>query len=268
MPSPGDQWCSAGVPNGGVGPNIVLGLTDMLLLLADAPLAITFLVEQLGLIPLITADFCSVGAVYPGDPVASDATDILDPGKSGAVIDKYVGLVKYYAWPHYCTCTTFVPPYSSQPTPPSWPSDTTTPTSLCSPADLTRQLSAIQSLEQSLYTLVSLIAMRVGAMAYVLGDAHTVTGEGELSVSSIIGVLVDGLTFAPGTGQIEGDPLRIYTDGFIAFGNSSGWESRFTWKHVPQIFLGATPFTSRVGYTCGMATSVRITELIPSPLSP
>lgn len=268
MPSPGDQWCSSGHVNATTPANLVLGVADFLALLADAPLAVTFILEQLTLVPLISSEFCGVGAVYPGDPVAQDLTDILNPLTAGSIIDKYKGLILYYAWPVYCVCDTLVPPNTGQPAPPAWPTDTQTPTNLCSPVDMTNQLNAIQALENTLYTLLSLVAMRVGALPFSLGDQHTVSGEGEISVSSIIGVLVDGLTFAPGTGQDTADPVRVYTDGWIAFGNSSGWEARFTWKHTPQIFLGATPFTSKIGFTCGMGTSVKITELLPSPSSP
>lgn len=267
MPSPGDQWCSAGHANGGVSPNLVLGVSDFLLVLADAPLAFTFLVEQLGLLPLITADFCATGAVYPGDPLASDITDVLDPAKSAGILDKYIGLIKYNAWSLYCTCDTLVPPFSVQPTPPSFPSGTTPPSALCSPVDLTHQLAAIQQLEQRLYTLISLIAMRTGAMSYTLADVHSVSGKGELSVFGDIGVLVDSLTFAPGTGFDASDPARIYQSGWITFGNSDGWEPRKPIWHDPQIFLGLTPGFTKIGFDCGMATSVRITELVPSPSS-
>jgi hypothetical protein len=115
-----------------------------------------------------------------------------------------------------------------------------------------------------LYQLVSLIAMATGAMSYTLGPSHTISGVGELSVSGIIGIIVDGLTFAPGTGFDTSDPARIFDLGFVAFGNSNGWEARRPVWHAPQIYLGATPGISRIGYNCGMATSVEITELVPA----
>jgi hypothetical protein len=264
MPSPGDQWCSSGHKIPATPVNVVLGVADFLLLLADAPVAVLFLVEQLTLIPLITTEFCSVGAVYPGDPLASDVTDVLNPSLRGAILDKYVALIKYYAWPQYCVCDTLVPPNVSRPAPPPWPGATATPTNLCSPLDLTNQLNAIQQLEQNLWQLVSLIAMRVGAMSYQLADVHTVGGTGEMSVAGDIGVLVDGLTFAPGVGYDTSDPPRIYDLGWITFGNSNGWEPRRPIWHAPQIFLGLTPGFTKIGFNCGMATSVRITELVPS----
>lgn len=267
MPSPGDQWCSAGHKIPTAPPNVVLSIADLLLSLADAPLAVLNLVAGLQLIPLITDEYCSVGAVYPGDPTSDDFTAILNPATAGAVIDKYIGLAKYYAWPQYCVCDTFVSPYTAQPAPPAWPTGTYTPTNLCSPVDLSQQLNGLLQQLANLWTLVSLIAMRTGAMSYVLGDAHTVSDEGELSVSGILGVLVDGLTFAPGTGFDEADPARIYDIGWIALGNSDGWQARQPIWHAPQFFLGATPGISRIGFTCGMATSVRITELLPSPSS-
>lgn len=267
MPTAGDQWCSSGHQSSGVAPNIVLGVADFLLLLADAPVAVTFLVEQLTLLPLITAEFCSVGAVYPGDPLASDATDFLDPGKHGAIVDKYIGLIKYYAWPQYCVCDTLVPPNVDRPAPPAWPTGTYTPTNLCSPLDISNQLNAIQGQITSLWMLISLIAMRTGAMSYVLADVHSVTGEGILTVEGVIGVIVNDLTFQPGTGQDEAEPPRIYTDGWIAFGNSHGWEPRRPIWHVPQVFLGATPNIIEIAYTLGNATSATITELVPSPTS-
>jgi len=264
MPSAGDQWCSAGHKLPVAPVNLVLGVTDFLLFLADAPAAVLFLVQQLTLIPIITTEFCSVGAVYPGDPLATDVTDVLDPSRRGAILDKYIGIIKYYAWPHYCVCDTLVPPNTGQPAPPPWPSGTSTPTNLCSPADLTNQLNAIQQLEQNLWALVSLIAMRVGAMSYQLSTQHTVSGTGELSVAGDIGVLVDGLTFAPGVGYDTSDPARIYHNGWITFGNSDGWEPRRPIWHDPQIFLGLTPGFVKIGFDCGMATSVQITELVPS----
>lgn len=267
MPTAGDQWCSSGHQAPTAPANIALGVTDFLLLLADAPLAVTFLIEQLTLLPLITSEFCSVGAVYPGDPLASDVTDFLNPATHGAIWDKYIGLIKYYAWPAYCVCDTFNPPYVSRPAPPTWPTGTYTPSALCSPADLTNQLASITGQLTSLWLLVSLIAMRVGAMSYVLSDVHSVTGRGELSVSQIIGVLVTGVTYQPGTGYDISDPSRIYTEGFITFGNSGGFEARRPIWHTPQIFLGMTPNFTKVAFDCGNATSMTITELLPSPSS-
>jgi len=268
MPSAGDQWCSSGSKLPLAPVNVVLGLTDFLLFLADAPAAILFLVQQLTLIPIITTEFCSVGAVYPGDPLASDITDVLDPTKRDAILAKYIGIIKYYAWPYYCQCTTFVPPNVVQPPPPVWPTGTSTPSNLCSPTDLTNQLNAIQQLEQSIYALVSLIAMRTGAMSYMLSTQHTVSGKGEMSVAGDIGVIVNGLTFAPGTGFDTSDPARIYNIGWITFGNSDGWEPRRAIWHDPQIFLGLTPGFVKIGYDCGMATSVQITELVPTLTGP
>jgi hypothetical protein len=267
VPAAGDQWCSSGhkIPTSPV--NVVLGVADFLLLLAGAPESIGFLVSGLTLIPLVTTEFCAVGAVYPGDPLASDLTDALNPALAGTIADKYIGLIKYYAWPQYCVCDTLVPPNTGRPAPPPWPGSTQMPSALCSPVDLTRQLTAIQQLEQSLYGLVSLIAMRTGAMTYTLDQVHSVTGTGELVVSGDIGVLVTGLTFAPGTGFDTSDPARIYDIGWITFGNSNGWEPRRPIWHAPQLFLGMTPNFTKVGYNCGMATSVQITELIPSPSS-
>jgi hypothetical protein len=267
VPAAGDQWCSSGhkLPLAPV--NIVLGVADFLLFLADAPMAFQFLLGQLTLIPIITTEFCATGAVYPGSPLASDVTDILDPAKAGAIIDKYIGLIKYAAWPAYCTCDILVPPNTGQPARPVFPTGTYTPTNLCSPVDLTAQLNAIQLLEQNLYGLVSLIAMRVGAMTYTLDTAHTVSGTGELTVSGDIGVLVDSVTFLPGVGYDTSDPSRIYQKGWITFGNSNGWEPRRPIWHDPQIFLGMTTNFTKIAYDCGFATSVQITELIPSPNS-
>jgi len=268
MPSAGDQWCSAGHAQPGVAPNLVLGVADFLLLLADAPLAVLNLVGMLGFIPLATHDFCLTGAVYPGDPVDSDFTDVLDPSKTQTVLAKYLGLLLYYAWPHYCVCDTLTPPFVARPAPPSWQTGSDSPTNLCSPADFASQFNALQNQLASIYSLVSLIAMATGAMSYQLGPSHTVSGNGELSVSGVIGVIVTGLTFAPGTGFDTDDPARIYDIGFIAFGNSNGWEARKPVWHAPQIYLGATPGISRIGYSSGMATSVEITELLPALSSP
>lgn len=243
---------------------MVLGVADFLLLLADAPLAVLNLVGMLGFIPLVTHDFCATGAVYPGDPVDSDFTDVLDPSKTQTVLSKYVALIEYYAWPHYCVCDTLVPPNTGQPAPPSWPSTPPTPTNLCSPVDLASQFNALQNQLASLYQLVSLVAMGTGSMPYMLGPSHSVSGTGELSVAAIIGLVVTGLTYAPGTGFDNSDPARLYDIGWITFGNSDGWKPRVPIWHTPQFFLGATPGITKVGYDCGMATSVEIVELVPA----
>lgn len=268
MPSPGDQWCSSGHQDTGIATNIVLGVTEFALFLTDAPLAVLNLVGMLGQIPLVTADFCAVGAVYPGDPVDSDFTDVLDPSKTQGILSKYLGLLLYYAWPHYCACDTLVPPNTHQPDPPAWQSNPPTIGNYCSPVDMVSQLQALQGQLQSIYQLVSLIAMATGAMSYQLSTVHTVTGIGELVVDSIIGAIVTGISFAPGVGFDDSDPARIYDIGWIAFGNSDGWDARRPVWHVPQVYLGETPRISKIGYNCGMATSVTITELVPSLTSP
>lgn len=265
MPSPGDQWCNSGHPNGGTAANIVLDATAVALTLAGAPEAILFLVGQLTLLPLITSEFCATGAVYPGDPLASDLTDMQDPSKWGAIRDKYIGLVLYYAWPQYCTCDVFTPPDVSRPPPPPWPTGLAMPPAVCTPFDITSQFNALNGQLAALWTLVSLIAMRTGALPYVHGPSHVVSGDGSISVLDDIGVLVSAATFAPGTGEDEGDPIRLYPDTWLTFGNSDGWEPRMPLLHLGQIFLGLTPGFSTLGYSCGRATSLTIVELLPSP---
>lgn len=77
-------------------------------------------------------------------------------------------------------------------------------------------------------------------------------------------MICHALSYAPGVGYEVTDPPRFYDAGWIAFGDANGWYARQANIHDPQFHVQAPVDVTKVGFSCGMVTSMEITELIPA----
>jgi hypothetical protein len=264
MPSPGDQWCSSGSPNVGAAVLAIIDATAILPPPFDVPGLFSLILSAVGVVSLATSDLCADPPRYPEDPSLQDIVDWSIWTNQPRLIQKYTQLAIYYAWPLYCTCNTYVPPAAVYPPPPVFPTTGPPLPTQSNPLDITCSFSALQSRLNGILALLNLIAARVGPQSYTLGNTHTVSGDGELSVSGIVGVICHALSYAPGVGYEVTDPPRFYDAGWIAFGDANGWYARQANIHDPQFHVQAPVDVTKVGFSCGMVTSMEITELIPA----
>lgn len=263
MPAAGDQVCTSGTPNVGAAAFAIIDATAALPFPADIPGIFSLILTAVGVISLVTSDLCANPPRYPGDPSMQDVIDFGNNVNHDAIVAKYRQLLIYYAWPLYCNCTSLVPPNIVFPPPPPFPTGTPALPTQSNPLDITCSISALESRLNGILALLSLIAARVGPQSYTLAASHTVSGAGELSVSGIVGVICHALSYAPGVGYDASDPTRFYDAGWITFGDDNAWYPRQQNIHDPQFHVSAPTGTTRVGYSCGMVTSMEITELIP-----
>jgi hypothetical protein len=181
-------------------------------------------------------------------------------------LQKYTQLLIYFAWPQFCTCSTFVSPYVAYPAPPTLPANPPSLPSQSTPLDVTCSFSDLYNKLNAMQGLLRLILATVGPHTYMLGNTHTVSGKGELTVSGIMGVITHPLSYAPGVGYELDDPPRYFETGWMAFGDSNGWYEHRRMLHDPQFHIGIPTGVTKLGYTCELVTSLEITELIPSVL--
>ena len=263
MPAEGDQWCSAGTPNVGAAAQIVLDFAFLVIPGLDIPAAFELITSAIGVTVFATSALCSDPPRYPGDPTFQDLIDWGNNQHHDAIRAKYLQLLIYYAWPSFCTCTTFVSPITVYPPPPVFPGSPPALPSQSTPLDLTCNLSDVSSKLNAILGLLNLILATVGPQSYTIGASHTVTGTGELSISGLVGVLTHAISYAPGVGYNINDPVRYFDTGYVAFGDANGWYRHRPIIHDPQFHLVDTSGMTRVGYDAGMATSLEITELLP-----
>jgi len=265
MPSAGDQICTSGTVNPGVAASIILDFAALAIPGVDIPAAFGIIFDALGIFTYTTSALCSNPPRYPGDPSFQDLIDwYTNPLSQPALALKYQQWALYQLYPIYCTCSTFVSPITSYPPGPSMPTGTPPLPSQNTPPDLTCSLSEVSNKLNSIIALLRLLLATVGPQTYSLGTSHTVSGEGEISVSGVVGCITHPLSYAPGVGYEVSDPTRYFDVGSIAFGDSNAWYERRLNIHDPQFHTGAPTGTTRIGFTCGLVTSMEITELLPA----
>jgi hypothetical protein len=267
MPSAGDQICSSGHVNPLFGASLVIDFASLVIPFLDIPALFSLIYDAIGVVVLDSTSLCTNPPRYPGDPSLQDVVDFTtDPTAAATIREKYLQLGLYSAFGYYCICDTFTPPNVVVAPPPPFPTSTPPIPSKNTPPDLTCNLSGIANKLNGIYALLNLILATVGPQSYSLGTSHTVSGEGEFSVSGIVGCITHPLSYAPGTGYLTGDPTRFFDTGTIAFGDSNGWYPRNPNLHDPQFHVHAPTGTTRIGFTCGRVTSMEITELLPQVL--
>jgi hypothetical protein len=125
----------------------------------------------------------------------------------------------------------------------------------------------LTQLIMSLIGQVQLIQRQAVPFAYVYGTNHTgLSGNGELTVTGLIGASVDVTTLPSSYGQVDGTPVELFDLGFITFGTTDGWQKSIRIDHDGSLMLppAAGAFT-RLGYTLSPGVVVAIRELVREP---
>lgn len=113
-----------------------------------------------------------------------------------------------------------------------------------------------------IWEYVQLIQRQHVPFAYLQGTEHTgLTGNGELAVSGLIGVVVDVTAFPLGMGEADGQPARLFDAGWVTPGTADGWEPSVRITHdAMYVRLGGE--ITKIGYTIPAGFAVTIRELV------
>ena len=131
----------------------------------------------------------------------------------------------------------------------------------CCPPDA----SMLQLLNQINQT-VTLVQRQIAPFSYVAGTVHAgLSGNGQFSVTGILGLAVHVTTLPSRVGADSGDPNTIFEVGWINTGTSDGWGPRQFISSNPFILRPISGDTTLVGYSIPADVVVSITELIRSP---
>jgi hypothetical protein len=135
--------------------------------------------------------------------------------------------------------------------------------SLAQPLGLTDVSGGLQELRE----LVTLIQRQEVPFGFVDGTPHPgLTGEGQLTVSGLLGIRVDLTTIPAYVGRIDGTPTVYFDVGYVALGTTTGFQRRDIIRHDPQfIWSGEAGLFTRVGYTFPPGVVATITELLREP---
>jgi len=112
--------------------------------------------------------------------------------------------------------------------------------------------------------MVTLIQRQQVPFAYVYGSNHTaLSGDGELSVSGLLGVSVDVTTLPASYGVADGTPETHFGLGYINLGTDDGWTSARSIDHDGTLLLpSAAGVFTRIGYSLSAGVVVDIRELV------
>jgi len=181
-------------------------------------------------------------------------------------------------WPYFCECSP-APPGGVPPIPPgppgppqpiNWPPTPTLDcddTSLCT---LVHQLmQSVASLQQTViqdYQVDTLVQRQGVPFGYIVSTAHTgLTGNGELVVADLIGILVQA-TDVPGWVGLEvGTPDELWVIGRISFGTADGYGPKVIVSHNPEILMPIDGAITRIGYSLTAGVVANIVELVREP---
>lgn|GEM_PF-2685651 len=129
----------------------------------------------------------------------------------------------------------------------------------CCPPDPT----ILQRLD-ALFTLVTLMQRQSVPFAYRRGTPHPgITGNGEITVSGLIGCIVTLTTIPSNVGLQDGDPLVYWEAGWINWGHTDGFTKREFISASPQTsFPSPAGQYTRIGYSLQPGVVATITELV------
>lgn len=115
--------------------------------------------------------------------------------------------------------------------------------------------------------LVTLIQRQAVPFALVGSTSHTgLTGQGELSVQGLIGVLVTLTTVPSSYGLVDGHPDIRFDVGWITWGDSLGWRPTETLRASPHLSMPyAIGGATKLGYSFAPGVVATIRELVREP---
>jgi len=123
------------------------------------------------------------------------------------------------------------------------------------------------ALLQSVKAAVDLIQKQSTPFAYVPGATHTgLSGDGEISVSGLLGMQAEVTTLPDSVGREDGSPIKLFDVGYITFGSGDGWEdSRRLDKSLRLVFPPYGGLYTKIGYSLRPGVVISITELEREP---
>jgi hypothetical protein len=115
--------------------------------------------------------------------------------------------------------------------------------------------------------LVELIQRQAVPFAYVEGDVHSgLTGNGELDVQGLIGVLLELTTVPQYVGLEDGTPDVVFDAGWLNWGNADGYSAREQIRSVDFLSLPAVAGQyTKLAYSLTPGVVATITELVREP---
>jgi hypothetical protein len=94
-------------------------------------------------------------------------------------------------------------------------------------------------------------------------STSTVSGDGELFVTGIVGIGVDLREYPASLGHLDGTPARIFDVGFISAGTPQQWLAHQRIQHEHQVWLPFGPgVLTRIGYSLAPGVTAAISTLI------
>ncbi len=124
----------------------------------------------------------------------------------------------------------------------------------------------VQIMLERILELVTLIQRQNAPFAYISGTAHTgLTGTGTLSVSGILGLLVNA-SVPSSTSELAGTPDIRLPIGRVNFGTSDGYRDRDQLVTDSQVIFPSTAgIYTIVGYSLEPGVTATLTELVREP---
>lgn len=132
----------------------------------------------------------------------------------------------------------------------------------CCPPD-----AGVMLILQQLLELATLQQRGNLPFAYLLGTVHSgLSGNGELSVQGLLGLLVTVTTLPGRAGLVVGDPDSHFDIGWVAVGTDDGWMDSRRVRYTGQLWLPRDMSAmTLVGYSIPPDVVVDITEVTREP---
>jgi hypothetical protein len=120
-------------------------------------------------------------------------------------------------------------------------------------------------MDRKLDTIISLLQYLSSVQAplgYTLGPTHNLSGNGELSVSGILGLAVSLTGIPSKAGKSPADPTFYFDQGWMAAGTADGFNPAVRLGYQHQLIM-VPAGTTVVGYSVKPPASATAIELLP-----
>jgi hypothetical protein len=132
----------------------------------------------------------------------------------------------------------------------------------CCPAD-----QYVVGLLQQILSLVTLVQRQAAPFGYIAGAQHVgLSGNGEIAVQGLLGVLLELTTIPAWVGVDDGTPDVLFDAGWINWGNADGYSSRELLRAESFLSLPAAAGQyTKLAYSLSSGVVATITELEREP---